>query len=461
MNQTKSEKTQSAATTRLAGANYLYMLRRDPDPVEALRSYLLKSYNPLSGNEGPQLNLSQDDSAHFYLVNQETEERIDAHIHSAGNTIAACIVYFEPPGRAPDWTEQARVLDDCEAALRADEIDVLGSALVVVAGDDGTTLNQLKAALPNPEGISAAVQGQVIHQFLSPAKRQHFLIESGTPMSVHDLIAKELPQLSWTIEKLRRETVFYNDRLATIMAEKTNIDAELSKIFHQKVSSELTPEAAEGLEKQIARLSSMYSVLATNLHLIREAVSTLENDLTTLERQARGFDPAGDEGFPRHHVQASRAYLEKLEKYEADVRLSLDNTKAAIDIAQTQAEIIRGAQGLVWQEQTRELLNQNVTIQEERVSLQIAAEVIELVVIFYYALKSWEAVAPSEAVHALPPFTKFSVVALFSGAVVALAHYIGASLHRRKIKVIPIALAALFLVASIAAMAILPGGAHD
>ncbi len=41
------------------------------------------------------------------------------------------------------------------------------------------------------------------------------------------------------------------------------------------------------------------------------------------------------------------------------------------------------------QAQTKELVNQNVVLQKEKSSLESAARLIELVVIFYYVLKSW------------------------------------------------------------------------
>jgi len=296
---------------------------------------------------------------------------------------------------------------------------------------------------------------------LGDVNRQFFFIEDFGGADLESIVTDKLPGIVWSMQRLTREMVFFGDRLTTIQSEKKQIDENLSKLFHQKVGSALDANSAQVLEEPITQLSSMYSMMATDLHLVSDAVSTFDRDLAVLGGRTKEFGVDDEDAFPRYRLSAFEAYLKELRKNQADLRLSLDNTKAAIDIAQTQAEILRGSQGLALQEQTRELLDQNLILQDERASLQAAASVVELVVIFYYSLVAWKTVAVYGTVEVLSPLAKFSVVGIFSAAVVTLTHYIGASLHSKKIKWVPILISGSFVLASLIAMALLPGTVAD
>lgn len=442
-------------STKLAGAGYLFFLREDPPAaLDALRNYFLTAYEPTGPSEATAFDLRAPTS-HTYLVKQASAELIDVHIQTLDNVYAVSLLWMAPEADSDKWLEKT-VLEECQEALSEAGADILGSTLVVVAGPDSTpVISRLKESVAPIKDISAPLNGRVIHQLVTNRGRQYFVIEGDSTTSIHDFLAKELPRLAWSIQKLHREWAFFRDRIKTIMTEKERIDLELSRFFHQKVTGADIPDATQALDAQIHRLSGMYSVLATDLHLIKDAAGTLDKGLVDLDRQAEAFDDDG-RGFPGYHVSLYREDLATLLKREDGLRQSLENTKAAIDVAQTQAELLRGSQSLALQEQTRELLDQNVILQDERISLQVAAQVIELVVIFYYTLKSWEAVAVTGEVEALPPVVKFGVVAVFSTSMVVLTHFIGTGLHKRRVLWLQTVATALLVVLSLGAMAVFP-----
>jgi hypothetical protein len=96
-------------------------------------------------------------------------------------------------------------------------------------------------------------------------------------------------------------------------------------------------------------------------------------------------------------------------------------------------------------------------LQQEVFSLQSAAELVELVVVFYYALKSWEGVAPEKLVAELPPLLKFFPVTLFSLAVVGATHYIAEMrYHRHPKTVIKLTLTIILVIIAVLFMVFLP-----
>jgi hypothetical protein len=440
---------------KLTAVAYLYILKEEADPLAALHSFLTETYQPVDLSSSADLGLG---SGVFDLdFHQKSGAgRLRVHFQSHENILTVSLLSFDDRSVDRGWAAHHKFLGDCLNTLGEDGIELLGSALMMIGeGDADRYIAEYKSAVGEPafSDLSGTLSGRSIYQLTSNIASQHLLLTGNT--SDDYFLTGELPQILWTIQRLHREKAFFEDRIKTILTEKNQAAAELSQILHQKVGKSLTADSTQALENQIERLSSMYGVLATNLHLIKEAVATFENDLAILESQAAGFQSDG--GWPFHHVSGFREALQTLVKHGADVKLSLDNTKAAIGIARTQADLLRGRQGLALQEQTRQLLDQNVKMQDEHMSLSMAAHVVELVVVFYYTLKSWESIAVAKSVEVLPPIVKFSVVGMFAVSVVFLTHAIGASLHERRLLKLPVTAGALLVISSLLAMALLPG----
>lgn len=448
---------------KLIGASYLFFLSNESDPMLKLKEYVGYSFIPHMTEDVFELGLSAEKHTETYMAKDAPQLRLDVEKRRHDNVISVSMANFIHSDDNPDWRRQIDFLDDCAKTLEASGIDVLGTTVVAVAdaNDSDEDFKTYREAVGEPlDHVSAKFSGNIIRQLLGDLNHQFFFIENFNGTDLENTITDKLPGIVWSMQRLTREMAFFEDRLITIRSEKKQIDEDLSRVFHQKVGSALNAASAQVLEEQITQLSSMYSVMATDLHLVSDAVGTFDRDLATLGERTKEFG-VDDDSFPRYRLAAFKAYLKELRKNQADLRLSLDNTKAAIDIAQTQAEILRGSQGLALQEQTRELLDQNLILQDERASLQAAASVVELVVIFYYSLVAWKTVAVYGTVDLLSPLAKFSVIGIFSVAVVTLTHYVGASLHNRKVKWVPILVSGSFVLAALVVMALLPGTVAD
>ena len=449
---------------KLIGASYLFFLESEADPMLELKKYIGGTFDPHVAEEVFKLDLEAESQVETYLAKDAPLLRLDVERHRHDNVISVIMANFIHSDDDPEWGRQIDFLDACAKTLEASGIDVLGTTVVAVgdANDSAESFSTYREVVGEPlDHIFAKFSGNTIHQLLGDLNRPLFFIEDFGGTNLENVVTDMLPGIVWSMQRLTREMAFFEDRLKTIQSEKKQIDEDLSKIFHQKVGSALDAASAHALEEQITQLSSMYSMMATDLHLVSDAVSTFDRDLATLRERAKELGADDEDAFPHYRLAAFSAYLKELRKNQADLRLSLDNTKAAIDIAQTQAEILRGSQGLALQEQTRELLDQNLILQDERASLQAAASVVELVVIFYYSLVAWKTVAVYGTVEVLSPLAKFSVVGIFSTAVETLTHYIGASLHSKKIKWVPILVSGSFVLATLVAMALLPGTVAD
>ncbi len=449
---------------KLIGASYLFFLKNESDPMLALKEYIGDSFVPHVTEEVFKLDLETEKHTETYVAKNAPLLRLDVEKHQHDNVISVIMANFIHSDDDPDWGRQISFLDACAKTLEASGMDVLGTTVVAVgdANDSAESFNTYREAVGEPlDHIFAKFSGNIIHQLLGDLNRQFFFIEDFGGTDLENVVTDMLPGIVWSMQRLTREMSFFEDRLTTIREEKKQIDEDLSKVFHQKVGSALDAASAQVLEEQVTQLSSMHSMLATDLHLVSDAVSTFDRDLAALRERAKEFGADDEDAFPHYRLAAFSAYLKELRKNQADLRLSLDNTKAAIDIAQTQAEILRGSQGLALQEQTRELLDQNLILQDQRASLQAAASVVELVVIFYYSLVAWKTVAVYGTVDLLSPLAKFSVIGVFSAAVVILTHYVGASLHSKKVKWVPILVSGSFVLATLAAMALLPGTVAD
>ncbi len=108
------------------------------------------------------------------------------------------------------------------------------------------------------------------------------------------------------------------------------------------------------------------------------------------------------------------------------------------------------------QAQTKELVNQNVVLQKEKSSLESAARLIELVVIFYYVLKSWDSLWIAKNTSHLPAAVEFLVVAMFSVSMVTMAHNLGALRAGHKNKRLKLSLSIAALVIAFVLMIVLP-----
>lgn len=388
------------------------------------------------------------------FANDDETERVELHLVVAGNVLLAAALWSSASERDRKfWQSRVGEVDELVTSLTDAGSSIVSLSIALV--EDSGRKEEWQGILPREPSYSGETAWASIRHYPQSAllKRHIYLLKVTDPEETSDFLIKGLVEIDWPIHRLIRELTYYDDQRQTIRQEKTDIDREINDILHRKtLALKPTSEKIGALEGEIAGLSKKYSLLATDLHMVKEAAANLREDTdvlaAALEEKFSGAQERAD-AFPWVYQQRFSRSLTLLQNDEADLRLSLDSAKAAIDVVRTQVELFRGAEGMALQEQTKEFLKQNI-------ALQVAAQVIELVLIFYYTIHSWDAVALPYNVESLPPWIKFSVVGFFSASMVVLTHQVAKSIEARRLfnpKLI-IALSMVFI--ALGAMTLVP-----
>jgi len=413
-------------------AAYLYFLRSDDQAVKALKKFFTDRYDLLEEKTESQLVFDTTQSHLIIFSNEAQTEKIEVSLAIADNIIFTTILW----SAAVDdliWQERFEVIDKLLNYLNEADAIVVSLSLALV-GAVGAH-NDAAKLLPNePDYIGKTSWGEVHHfQQSDLNKRNLYVLESSDyPVKPsREFLTKGLVEIDWPIHRLMRELVYYQEQSHTIKEAKKRIDKEISDVLNRKAAFHEAGRAEiEALESEIAGLSQKYSVLASNLHLVRESAAKLGQEVEALnqllERQfISGLNTL--EGFPGIHQRHFKKNLTQLKNNEADLQLSLESAKAAIDVVHTQVDLFRGSEGMALQKQTKEFLKQNT-------ALQVAVSVIEVVFIFYYTINAWKEVAFPYKVEELSAWIKFGVVGFFSLAMTYMTHQVALNLeHDRRI----------------------------
>lgn len=250
------------------------------------------------------------------------------------------------------------------------------------------------------------------------------------------LVTQKLPELDMSIRRLQQKQVVFEDRRVAIESERRAMDGAVGRFFHREAAAQNEGDKARSdrLASEIGRLSQVYAVLATDAQLMKEAEASFKEEIDALHRCAGAI--AGHTLFPDSPLLAYYdgrfgSKLQSLSVESAALAMSLDRVGAAIDIIRTEVGLLRGSEAIEIQNQTRELLRHNVALQQERMALLVAAQVIEFVVVFYYSLSAWDAIVGIEQMEKIPVMIRFGAVALFSGASVGLTHMVAKTILSR------------------------------
>lgn len=222
------------------------------------------------------------------------------------------------------------------------------------------------------------------------------------------------------IQRIRREAKFYSERRDTFMSENQDMDRSINSIFYkQMVSGKDEPDYIE-IEKELNNTSKMYGIIASNLHLLEESTLNLSSDIHKIHLLGKRYKQDEDENnIFTYYKNRYQKYVDLFDRDKMDMRTILKNTRTAIDLLQARIELFRG--------------KETVGLQRDLVALQVAAGVIEFVVIFYYSIKSWEAVTSKYVFETISSIVKIFSVTLFSVSIVTATHFFAESVKHKKI----------------------------
>ena len=90
----------------------------------------------------------------------------------------------------------------------------------------------------------------------------------------------------------------------------------------------------------------------------------------------------------------------------------MNEVKAAIDVVQTQVDLMRSKESVELQRQFNLVLAQNVDLQRKSLTLQIAAGFVEFIVIAYYSLSIWKNLSDPNIFHHIPAILTLIIAGL-------------------------------------------------
>lgn len=248
-----------------------------------------------------------------------------------------------------------------------------------------------------------------------------------------EFLTKDLPHLDLLLHKLKKEVQYFEEQRRAFEEQKTQVDKEINRSLHKKNLIDQNSENYKNeLEKEIGKLAELYGKLSNAIYITTSSKTTVERDL----RKIRNLDVRISAGnrqseFSNYCERLFEEHLELLADEQRSLHLSLESAGAAIDLVQTKVELFRGNEAMALQTQTKELLNQNVKIQNELLSLQLAAGVIEFVLIFYYSLKSWDGILTYKLTDLIHPLVKLGTVSTFSLSLVVFTHFVANKIRKK------------------------------
>lgn len=283
----------------------------------------------------------------------------------------------------------------------------------------------------------------------------HYALAAADPERVATVL---FPAQDALQKGLSRSASYFSQQRQTIVDERADVDSRVGALLHkQVVTTDADHPETASLEINIANLSRMFGLLATDSLLMRQADKRLEQDLgsykaslgAVMSRAAGTADEIGE-----HFLGQFEAELKAVRNVIRDLDYSRQNAEAAIEVIRTQIELLRAREGALIQDQTKGLLGQMIRLQEEGLAIQVAAGVIEFVLIFYYVLISWEHLLGIEAAEHIPPLLRMLPVLILAGGGAIGTHYLARSIKNKTWRNTGLWISAALIVLSLAALVI-------
>jgi hypothetical protein len=440
-------------TMTISVLRYYYFLADDEEKIDQLCRELKRSeYKP------------DDGTMTWNLFSNEEGQLLKSMRH--GNMLLLVLGVRRLQG---SWASIMGSLDEVEKKAGLPNSDILGK--VTVLGSDAGSWEQL---LESAHGVCAysevirfdIEQGQLGRlDWKWPHGHACYLFrQEGSSPALDSFFGSCLPMIEAALIGLNMVSDLYQDRIALVSKERQECDTRLSHILHTQLVSVQAPlKEVEELEEQVRDLSFSYGILAGDYSLISEAGNHIAGLVDAVIEQTR------DQRFLKiKHVQMEavltpyRSRLAQLKKTEEDLRMSRENHQAAIDVVRSRIDIMMSRENIETQERIKDLLEINTSIQKQSLTFQIAAGIIEFIVLAYYSHSLWEAVTPT-AYALVPPWLQLVGSVILSAIAVVFTHllaeYQQGDKHVKGKLIFYATVLLVFLIAVIVATIILQGKA--
>lgn len=432
--------------------SYYFFLEDDSTQLDGLRSNL-RSKGWLDSSELPLQLLEPDQPPVFFQL-------------SSGNTQ---VLALYTPLRSQNCAGIFDQVKDLEKESGLDVSEILGKSHTIVT--DQSQWDSMTEEVNQHFPRITPVSFDIIHGHML-----RYSLNSGTVLYLAGLqqpsrrhakfLGEKLPLFQLSLIRLQMISNLLRDRNQLILREKENLDRSLSKILHsQLVSSSGQERAIEELEEHISVLSNGYGRLAGDVSITREGCHKIDNLLKDLRRQMAS-EPSLNMA-PELREQIFIPYQRRRDELNAalqEINSSRENHQAAIEVVRSRIDLLMSKENIETQNQIRNLMELNTSIQKQSLTFQFAAGLIEFIVLAYYSHSLWKALAP-DAYHAISGSIQFLFVIAFSGNTVYLTHLVAEYLQgdhhvKRKLLIFSLSALTIFVIVAAASFLLSGQGAH-
>lgn len=234
-----------------------------------------------------------------------------------------------------------------------------------------------------------------------------------------------LAQVEAAALKLHTISDLYISQSKYISQEKNRLDRTLSELLRQQSTLDFSSEnLADFLEKNLNELSNAYVVISGYYRVIREAHTSTAGLLSALRRRI-SRDPvmANQRSINALFLDYYLSRLTTMRDIQKELQSSLNDHQAAIELIQGRIDLMNSRENLRLQHRLGAVMELNTSLQEQSLTFQIAASLIEFIILAYYSLSMFKYLAPT-AYHHVPSWLLLLLFSSFAGAAVMGTHVV-------------------------------------
>jgi hypothetical protein len=392
------------------GARFFYFHKDNSEEIKNVWSELAKKTGIEAGEEDAGELIKESFKVHG-LTNIKKVQGKKARLSiSLYRNIVIISGIFYLPGSLERIVDEIRFGD-----LSGKEVSIGGAMILISRTKD---LSQLEGVFGIRHTKIETTIGELCQFEEKEGSKEHsyFLNSASEARVLEHFLTLDFPVFDFAIHKLHMERDYFRNQKRWILDEKQEIDKNLGEILHKSIVGEtLNPQFIGTLEKDIDTISSKYAILVNDSNLVRKAISTLEDDIELVYKCLREFANPPAEGL--EILRDSEQVKSQLVKTQNSIINTIKDTKTAIDTVRTNVDLLRS--------------RENLGLQEEAISFQVAAGVLEFIIIFYYSLTSWLHLLGEERFEGIPSPVRFFSIFVFTSFAVIFTHFIGKSFREK------------------------------
>ncbi len=365
-----------------------------------------------------------------------------------------------------DWQASIDKIKDYEQDAGFNPDDLLGRSNILLAvGEDWENMMDAdQQIVPSSEPLDLGLREGRLTRFMGNARVYLAGLPAYNPRYVK-FLAQKLPIIESGLIRLQMVSSLMRDRNVTVNKERMEIDHRLSNVLHSNLVLEQGKlKAAEDLETQIQALSSAYGILSGDYSLLAEGHNKLNTAIQKLRNMMLN-EPVLDIK-PEALHELMMPYEQRLQEIQAsldELRLSRENHQADIDVVRSKVDIMMSKTNIETQQQIKELMVLNTSMQKQSLTFQFAAGLIEFIVLAYYGHSLWKNLAHA-AYENIPALIQFIFVLLFAGGTVYCTHlwaeYLQGEHHVKKQLIATTLILLIFFTVILVASVLYSGGIH-